>query len=200
MSTPIVPAAPGRLSTMTCCPQRSVSFAATARAVMSVPPPGTKGPMRRTGFVGYLSTSADAAYAMGTLAHTVSASTAFLRLRPEIMRPPPFAAAILTLSPPTSHLRRHADCIQRVSGSAGNRFSKGRTMPRQTKTRGAAKSSAGPWWHHHGDDDCPHCDQSYSYRVEARCFECDAPICPMCIVRVDQRMLCPDCHKSGETR
>ena len=34
------PSAPGRLSTMTCCPRSSVSLWLSARAVVSVPPPG----------------------------------------------------------------------------------------------------------------------------------------------------------------
>src|SRR5258708_5038716 len=89
----MAPAAPARLSTMTCCPQRSVSFAAMARAVMSVPPPGTKGAMSRTGLAGYLSTSTDAACAMWMPAHAaVSASILLLRLIFEVIRDHLFSA------------------------------------------------------------------------------------------------------------
>src|SRR6476646_2437285 len=40
ISAPILPAAPGRLSTMTCRPPISVNFGATVRASESAPPPG----------------------------------------------------------------------------------------------------------------------------------------------------------------
>ncbi|MND07638.1 hypothetical protein D3C83_297510 [compost metagenome] len=40
-SVAMLPAAPGRFSTNTCTRQRSVSAAATMRAVVSTPPPGT---------------------------------------------------------------------------------------------------------------------------------------------------------------
>src|SRR6266700_1521616 len=39
MSVPMLPPAPGRLSTTTCCARRSESFCAIERAMMSVPPP-----------------------------------------------------------------------------------------------------------------------------------------------------------------
>jgi hypothetical protein len=73
-------------------------------------------------------------------------------------------------------------------------------MPRQTKTSGAAKSGAGPWWLDAGEEDCPHCEQDYSYHLEVRCFECDAPICPMCIVRVGEHAFCPDCREREDTK
>src|SRR5262245_3270375 len=49
---PMMPFAPGRLSTITCWPQVSVSFWATARAMMSTPPPVACGTMIRTGRAG----------------------------------------------------------------------------------------------------------------------------------------------------
>jgi hypothetical protein len=48
----IVPPAPGRFSTITCCFQDSVSFPATYRAVMSGPPPGVKPTSIRIGLFG----------------------------------------------------------------------------------------------------------------------------------------------------
>src|SRR5262245_53165740 len=48
----MMPFAPGRLSTITCWPQVSVSFWATARAMMSTPPPAACGTMIRTGRLG----------------------------------------------------------------------------------------------------------------------------------------------------
>src|SRR5262245_17074603 len=49
-----MPFAPGRLSTMTCCPQDSVSFWPTVRASRSDGPPGAKGTITRMGRVGYV--------------------------------------------------------------------------------------------------------------------------------------------------
>src|SRR2546429_427720 len=49
----MLPEAPARLSTTTGWPQRSPSFCATRRAMMSVPPPGAKPTTRRTGLAGY---------------------------------------------------------------------------------------------------------------------------------------------------
>src|SRR5688572_8652745 len=45
--------APGRFSTTTCCPRYSDTFGATARAVMSVPPPGADGTTKRIAREGY---------------------------------------------------------------------------------------------------------------------------------------------------
>jgi hypothetical protein len=67
-------------------------------------------------------------------------------------------------------------------------------MPEHTKTRAATQSAAAPWWVSEGEHDCPHCEQTYAYEVEARCFECDAPICPMCIVRIEEHLFCPECR------
>src|SRR6267142_6420114 len=53
-----MPAAPARFSTATDCFHLSVSFAATVRAEMSVPPPGGKGTMKVTGFAGYVCAAA----------------------------------------------------------------------------------------------------------------------------------------------
>src|SRR5688572_28238128 len=48
----MLPCAPARLSTMTCWPHVSPSFAARIRASASVPPPGGNGTMKRTGLSG----------------------------------------------------------------------------------------------------------------------------------------------------
>src|SRR6478752_268583 len=58
MSVAMLPAAPGRLSTMICCPSRSLSFGVRARAVVSVPPPGAKPTIIRIGLFGYAPPSA----------------------------------------------------------------------------------------------------------------------------------------------
>ncbi len=49
---PMVPPAPARLSGTTVQCSVSVSLVATRRERMSVPPPGGKGTMRRTGLAG----------------------------------------------------------------------------------------------------------------------------------------------------
>jgi hypothetical protein len=69
-------------------------------------------------------------------------------------------------------------------------------MAKRAKPGQAKKSVTAPWWLEIGDEDCPHCEQTYSYTLEARCFECDAPICPMCIVRMGEHLFCPDCRES----
>src|SRR4051812_25305134 len=52
-SAPMLPAAPGRLSTITGWPHFSVSFSATRRGIRSALPPAGNGTMMRTGFAGH---------------------------------------------------------------------------------------------------------------------------------------------------
>src|SRR5512146_3135098 len=54
----MLPEAPGRLSTMTGCPSAWVSLSATARARMSVDPPGAHGTMMWTGRSGHAAPAA----------------------------------------------------------------------------------------------------------------------------------------------
>jgi hypothetical protein len=49
---PMLPFAPARLSTMTCCFHRSLSFCPTVRVAMSTPPPGANGTIARIGLLG----------------------------------------------------------------------------------------------------------------------------------------------------
>ena len=72
-------------------------------------------------------------------------------------------------------------------------------MARSAKSKSAAQSNASPWWLHEGEEDCPHCDQTYTYCAELRCFDCDAPICPMCIVRIGEHVFCPECQQQTDT-
>ena len=53
-SVPISALPPGRFSTTNCCPVLAVIACARLRAMMSVPPLGAKGTIRRTDFVGYI--------------------------------------------------------------------------------------------------------------------------------------------------
>ena len=62
-----------------------------------------------------------------------------------------------------------------------------RTQPNANRT----------WWLGEGDQDCPHCDQTYSYEIEARCTVCDGPICLHCVMRADEGVVCPDCGASA---
>jgi hypothetical protein len=51
-------------------------------------------------------------------------------------------------------------------------------------------------WYIEGTDvECVHCSQGYAYEREVRCAECDAPMCPLCVVRIEARTVCPDCTK-----
>jgi hypothetical protein len=72
-------------------------------------------------------------------------------------------------------------------------------MARQVKS-GQTKGGGSRWWIDHGEEDCPHCEQTYSYSAEVRCFDCDAPICPMCIVRVGAHRFCPECGESAQEK
>jgi hypothetical protein len=49
----MLPPAPPRLSMTTCCPSASPRRVAIARPIVSVPPPGGNGRMKRIGLVGY---------------------------------------------------------------------------------------------------------------------------------------------------
>ena len=51
-ASPMVPAAPGRLSTSTCWPHMRVRRSVMRRAMMSGDPPAGKGTMMRMGFAG----------------------------------------------------------------------------------------------------------------------------------------------------
>src|SRR5438128_1010119 len=46
---------------MSCCPVLSVNFGASSREIVSLPPPGGYGTIKRTGFVGKFCAKADAA-------------------------------------------------------------------------------------------------------------------------------------------
>lgn len=51
-----------------------------------------------------------------------------------------------------------------------------------------------PWWLM-GRERCETCLQVYVLEMEARCEYCDGPLCPMCIVELQESSLrvCPDC-------
>jgi hypothetical protein len=62
---------------------------------------------------------------------------------------------------------------------------------------GGASSSTGArqpfrWWLG-GDEECPHCGQRYAYEMEYRCAACDGALCPLCVVKQEASVRCPDC-------
>src|SRR2546421_5519416 len=82
------PAAPGRLSTITCWPHASESFCAAARASRSVVPPAGNGTTRRTGLVGYVACAPLANGAASDAITSASAATTVVVTR--CMLPPEF--------------------------------------------------------------------------------------------------------------
>src|SRR6476620_7305624 len=93
----MLPPAPGRLSMTTCCVKPSVIFCPNARAMVSFPPPGGNGTMKRIGFVGK-------ACATAAHAHTHRAAAAITR----IIRSPPLSPAR------RSTLRQRLQCATRI--------------------------------------------------------------------------------------
>src|ERR1700682_93888 len=83
---PMMPPAPPRLSTMNCWPSASDSFCENCRAVMSLPPPGAKGTITRTTFVGYCSLQTGAAAV--TRAQAATEASAVKRVRADFIYPP----------------------------------------------------------------------------------------------------------------
>lgn len=59
------------------------------------------------------------------------------------------------------------------------------------------EGAASPWWLGGGGEQCPDCDGTYAYEMEYRCVACDAPICPLCVVRVRRTVLCSGCSARG---
>src|SRR5688572_13588393 len=84
ISVPILPPAPARLSTMNCCPSRSVSFCAVKRAIASDVLPLDPVTMR-TGREGYLSTGS-AAYAAAVVTRNAHAITRIISSPPLTFR------------------------------------------------------------------------------------------------------------------
>src|SRR5262245_39883644 len=96
---PMLAPAPGRLSTTTVCPNPSVSFCASSRATMSVPPAGGNGTRMRSGRCGYCcwatATPLAAAHKQPAIATAASLLTMDARIcdsRPDITLPIPHRA------------------------------------------------------------------------------------------------------------
>ncbi|MDT8386527.1 MAG: hypothetical protein RQ736_03385 [Thiogranum sp.] len=56
-----------------------------------------------------------------------------------------------------------------------------------------------PWWLQAGPDSCEFCFHAYHVEAGYYCFDCDAPVCPLCVVAVRERrvVLCPHCAEGG---
>src|SRR5512135_192354 len=78
MSAPILPAAPGRFSTMTGSPSSGRRFSASTRAVTSVLPPGGYGTTSLIGREGQVSANAGTATCSISTAHAIALSTLFM--------------------------------------------------------------------------------------------------------------------------
>jgi hypothetical protein len=57
---------------------------------------------------------------------------------------------------------------------------------------------AKPWWLTADDEECPDCSQGYAYELVVRCVDCDAPMCPGCVIRRGKLMLCRACADRPE--
>lgn len=55
-----------------------------------------------------------------------------------------------------------------------------------------------PWWLEAGPDTCEFCLHGYHVEAGYYCFDCDAPVCALCVVHELKHVLCPDCAAGGE--
>jgi hypothetical protein len=61
-----------------------------------------------------------------------------------------------------------------------------------------AKNGPAAYWLR-GEEECLHCQQSYTFAVERRCTHCDAPSCPHCVtvVHATGETICTPCAQAG---
>ncbi len=59
-----------------------------------------------------------------------------------------------------------------------------------------------PWWLERGGERCGFCYLHYPTETEYRCADCDAAICPECVVAVRATgiVYCPECAPRGAAR
>lgn len=62
------------------------------------------------------------------------------------------------------------------------------------------KKLSARWWVEGGTEVCDVCAQRYAYQLEYRCYDCDSPICPVCVITVRQegRSYCPGCGPGAQ--
>jgi hypothetical protein len=70
-------------------------------------------------------------------------------------------------------------------------------MRQGEKPKPGRRRAAPPWWLGGNEEECPHCEQGYAYEAEIICSECDEPMCPLCVARVGDRLVCPECAGGG---
>ena len=109
----MLPLAPDLFSATTCWPQISERWAATIRAVASIPPPAASGQTMRTNCVGHLSACAASGRAVAAIAIPLMKSRRRMR-------------SSRSLRPRQSQFVGYHTC--RGAGSARKRVRKGRTM------------------------------------------------------------------------
>jgi hypothetical protein len=68
-------------------------------------------------------------------------------------------------------------------------------MPNRTQS---TASRTPPWWLRGEDEECHHCGHGYTRAAEVRCAECDDASCVLCAMRIEGRMLCPECAAEAE--
>jgi len=51
------------------------------------------------------------------------------------------------------------------------------------------------WWLSGGSQQCRYCLGWYAWEVALHCIDCDAPVCPLCVVRrrAERLVACPAC-------
>jgi DNA-directed RNA polymerase subunit RPC12/RpoP len=57
-----------------------------------------------------------------------------------------------------------------------------------------------PWWLEPGPETCQHCQGTFHYEAGYHCFQCDSPVCPVCVVELHEtrQVSCPDCHAQAQ--
>ena len=73
-------------------------------------------------------------------------------------------------------------------------------MSLRQKTITTGQSAGEVWWIEGADAECRHCSLGYAFEREVHCIECDAPMCPLCVERIESRVLCPDCVGAARSR
>ena len=68
--------------------------------------------------------------------------------------------------------------------------------PGERSSRGGDRA---PWWLQAGAETCAVCEGRHHMELTVHCFDCDSPMCPLCVVEVRGRAahLCPGCVPSG---
>jgi hypothetical protein len=57
-----------------------------------------------------------------------------------------------------------------------------------------------PWWLEQGTESCSNCNHTYAHRTEVFCFDCDGPVCAVCVQQtVTLELVCPSCLTNRDT-